>query len=252
MERSARDRYITIYGRIPVLEVLADPSIDVDKVVVARGGKGPQVNEIVAAAKARGVHVEWASPDRVTRISRNGRHDQGVVADITAPGLAELPEWLGTQPAGAPAALLVLDGVTNPGNVGMIIRAATAAGLTGVVLPRYGCADIGPLVLKASAGVAFRATILRTDTTKEALVALAGAGFRICGLSGTAPRSVYDGELPGRGAYVLGNESEGIGPGTAELITEWLSLPLANGVESLNVATAAAVLAYEIARRRLT
>jgi 23S rRNA (guanosine2251-2'-O)-methyltransferase len=232
---------------MPVKEALTDARLTIDKVVIAHGSRGPAVDELVQAASTRGVRVEWASPQRVTRISRNGRHDQGVVADVVAPGLAELGAWL---EAGGTGQLTVLDGVTNPSNVGMIVRAVTAAGMAGTVLPRFGSADMGPLVVKASAGTAFRATILRADTVEGALDALLDARFTVYGLRGRDGLRLYDTEVADRAALVLGNESEGVSPGAAARVSTWLSLPLAGGVESLNVATAAAVVAYELGRRR--
>jgi 23S rRNA (guanosine2251-2'-O)-methyltransferase len=247
VEPSPRRRFITVYGRIPVREALADERLMVDKVVIAHGARGGAVDEVVLAAQTRGVPVEWASPQRVTRISRNGRHDQGVVADVVAPGLAEIGAWLD---AGGSGQLVVLDGVTNPSNVGMIVRVVTAAGMAGTVLPRFGTADIGPLVVKASAGTAFRATILRADTVEAALDALVDARFTLYGLRGHDGLCLYDTEVADRAAFVVGNETEGVSPGAAARVSVWLSLPLSDGVESLNVATAAAVVAYELGRRR--
>jgi 23S rRNA (guanosine2251-2'-O)-methyltransferase len=232
---------------MPVREALADVRLTVDKVVIAHGSRGQSVDGLVAAAKARGVRVEWASPQRVTRISRNGRHDQGVVADVVAPGLAELGSWL---EGGGDGQLVVLDGVTNPSNVGMIVRAATAAGMAGTVLPRFGTADVGPLVVKASAGTAFLATILRADTVEAGLDALVDARFTVYGLQGHDGLCLYDTEVADRAAFVLGNETDGVSHGAAARVSAWLSLPLAGGVESLNVATAAAVVGYELVRRR--
>jgi len=247
-----RERGIVLYGRMPVLEALLDPRAAVARVVVARNARGESVERILAEARAHGVPVERTDPGRVTRISRNGRHDQGVVADVTAPGLAELEDWLATGPLGrsAPLGLLLLDGLTNPSNVGMIIRTAAGAGLDGVVLPRAGCPDIGPLVVKASAGVALSATVLRTDTAADAGRLLAAAGVTLVGLAAGAGGSIWEAELPDRAAFVLGNETTGVSAPVAELLTAWWSIPLAGGVDSLNVAAAAAVVAFELARRR--
>src|SRR5258708_20707506 len=188
--RSPRERFITIYGRMPVLEALSDPRVAVSQVFVSRQAKGDSIDEIIAAAARRGISVGRVSPERVTRISRNGRHDQGVVADVDAPGRLGLDLWIADHPAPATAALLVLDGVTNPANVGMIVRTATAAGLDGGVLPRAGSPEVGPLVIKASAGVAFRAAILSTRSAAEAVRRLAEAGFDVLGLrSDEAPDS---------------------------------------------------------------
>jgi 23S rRNA (guanosine2251-2'-O)-methyltransferase len=251
VESNPRRRFITIYGRMPVLEALADERVELDKVLVAHGARGQHVDDIVATARRRGLRVEWTSPARVTRISRNGRHDQGVVADVVAPGLAEVDDWLAGAGREGPAHLLLLDGLTNPANVGMIIRTATAAGLAGVVLPRFASADVGPLVVKASAGTVFRATVLRSDTSDDAAGVLSRAGFEICGMRGEDADSLFSVTTTERAVFVLGNETEGVSPAVARMVTQWVSLPLFGGVESLNVAAAAAVLAYELARRRL-
>ena len=99
--------------------------------------------------------------------------------------------------------MLVLDRVTNPANVGMVLRSATAAGLDGVLLPRRGAPAIDPLVVKASAGVAFRAPVLRASTAEDGCVALRDGGFTVLGLD-AAGESLMEAELPRRVALVLG------------------------------------------------
>jgi len=250
--RSPRDTFITVYGRKPVLEVLADPGLAVDKVLLAENAGDRSAGAIVRAAAERGVPVVREPAAFVTRLSGNGRHDQGVVADVRAAGLTSLDDALERRrpPSSAPAAMLVLDGVTNPANVGMVLRTATAAGVDGVVLPRRGTADLGPLVIKASAGVAFRAPILRATTVEHALEALQTAGFTLLGLDAGAPRTVFDAPFAERCAFVLGNESDGVTAGARAWIHDWVAIPMAGGVESLNVASAATVVAFELARRR--
>ena len=237
--------FLTVFGRMPVLEALEDPAVAVERVLVARTARGESVDAIVAAARARGVPLQKVAPEKVTRVSGNGRHDQGVVADVVAPGLAELGDWLAARPA-EPVALVVLDGVTNPANVGMVVRTVTAAGLDGVVLPRAGSPDVGPLVVKASAGVAFRATVLGCDTPAAAVAELRHAGVECLGLRSDEAPSLFDAPVPDRAAFVLGNETTGV----AVEVDGWRAIPMANGVESLNVAVAAGLVAYEVARRR--
>ena len=234
--------FIVVYGRMPVLEALRDQSIDVDRLLLARTARGDSVDELVAAARDRGLAVQRVAPEKVTRVSGNGRHDQGVVAEVRAPSLGELDGWLDAHDGG-PLALLVLDGLTNPSNVGMIIRTAVAAGVSGVVLPRAGSPDVGPLVVKASAGVAFRANVLQTPTAASAVASVRAAGIEVVGLA-AAGEPLFEADLPERAAYVLGNETFGI---TVE-VDRRLSIPMAGGVESLNVAVAAGLVAYEAVR----
>jgi 23S rRNA (guanosine2251-2'-O)-methyltransferase len=246
---SPRDRYLTIYGRRPVLAALRNPDLQVDRVHLAHNAEGTSATEIVEAAQDLGVEVVRASADRVKLLAGNGKHDQGVVADVVAPGMRALADWLEDPPPAAE--VLVLDGVRTPANVGMILRTATAAGLSGVVVPFSGVSEIGPLVIKASAGVAFTARVLRTRTAVEALTLLRQAKFRVYGLTGAAGTSLYDARFAGRAAFVLGNESDGLSAEVQRHVQVDLQIPMVGDVESLNVASAAAVLAFELLRRRL-
>jgi 23S rRNA (guanosine2251-2'-O)-methyltransferase len=178
----------------------------------------------------------------VSRLSRNGRQDQGVAADVVAPAMRPLSEFTPASTA------LVLDGITNPANVGMILRTATAAGIDAVVVPTAGVADLGPLVVKASAGVAFRAPIVRARTAAEGVAALRDEhGYRIYGVDPRGDRSLFDdAAFAARSAFVIGGEHEGYSVD----VDERVSIPLTSGVESLNAAVAAGVLCFELVRRR--
>ena len=248
---SPRDSFITVYGRKPVLEVLADRSLEVDKVVLATNARDRSAQDILAAAQARGITVLREPPERVTRFSGNGRHDQGVVADVRNVAMTLIDDWIAALPVSTSErrSVLVLDGVTNPANVGMVLRSATAAGIDGVVLPRRGTAEVGPLVIKASAGVAFRAPILRTPTVEHALEALQNAGFTLLALEMEAAQSIFEAEYPERTALVLGSETNGLTPEARAWIHDDVAIPMAGGVESLNVAAAATVVAFELTRR---
>lgn len=248
---------MTVYGRKPVLEALADPQLEVDKVILADTARGPAASEIQRAAKDAGVAVQRASAHRVKVLAGNGKQDQGVLADVVAPRMRPLEQALTDR--NPPAPLLVLDGITTPANVGMILRTATAAGVAGIVVPRKGVAALDPLVVKASAGVAFRAPVLRTGTALDAAEQLTDAGFAVYALGATdsapaggqrsAAEPLFDAELPARSAFVLGGETEGIDPDVAAYVASRLSIPMPGDVESLNVSAAAAVLCFELVRR---
>ncbi|MGH3516924.1 MAG: TrmH family RNA methyltransferase [Haloechinothrix sp.] len=245
---SPKDRFLTVYGKKPVLEVLADPGLNVDKVILADTARGLAATEIKRAAKARGVRVQTASAHRVKVLAGNGKQDQGVLADVVAPRMRPLADALSSRHR--PGRLLLLDGITTPANVGMILRTATAAGVDGVVVPRKGVASLDPLVVKASAGVAFRAPVLRCATAAEAAAALVGAGYPLFALSASATTSLFRADLPANAAFVLGGETSGVSGAVLDLVTDWLSIPMPGDVESLNVSAAAAVLCFELVRRR--
>jgi 23S rRNA (guanosine2251-2'-O)-methyltransferase len=211
-------------------------------VLVSDAARGREIDEIVRLTHARGIDAARVSTRDVTRLSRNGRQDQGVAADVVAPGMRPLSDF---EPG--PVAL-ILDGITNPANVGMILRTATAAGIDAIVVPTAGVADLGPLVIKASAGVAFRAPIVRARTAEEAVSALREThGYRIYGVDPRGDRSLYDERgFAARSAFVIGGEHEGYSVD----VDERVSIPLSGGVDSLNAAVAAGVLCFELVRRR--
>ncbi|HRC18720.1 MAG TPA: RNA methyltransferase [Phycicoccus elongatus] len=243
---SPKDRFVTIYGRNPVLEALGDTDLVVDKVLLADTAHGPHISEIRSAARARGVPVQVVGAERVKKIAGNGKQDQGVCADVVAPRMRPLDLALA---AGLHGPVLVLDGITTPANVGMILRTATAAGFAGIVVPRRGVASIDPLVVKASAGVAFKAPILKVATTVDAVSALAAHGYRIAGLDAQGTTDLFSADLPRDTAYVMGGETAGLGAEVSELVDTWVSIPMAGDVESLNVSAAAAVLCFDVVRR---
>jgi 23S rRNA (guanosine2251-2'-O)-methyltransferase len=245
-EISPKDRFITVYGRNPVQEVLSDDDLEVDKVVIAEGARGAGISEIRQLARRRGLTLQSASAERVKKLAGNGRQDQGVFADVVAPRMLPLDVALAERSL---RTVLVLDGITTPANVGMILRTATAAGVDGIVVPRRGVASIDPLVVKASAGVAFRAPIVKAATAAGAVADLRDAGFHVVGLDARGDDDLFAAHLPEPVAFVLGSETAGVGPEVAALVDTWVSIPMASGVESLNVSAAAAVVCFELVRR---
>ncbi|ASR37908.1 RNA methyltransferase [Prauserella marina] len=246
---SPKDRFLTVYGRKPVLEALTDPELNVDKVILADVARGSSVAEIERAARSAGVPVQRASAHRVKVLAGNGKQDQGVLADVVAPRMRPLAAALAAKRP--PARVLVLDGITTSANVGMILRSATAAGIPGIVVPRRGVAALDPLVVKASAGVAFRAPVLRCATARDAVEQLTESGYSVYALGSGSQGTLFDLELPSRAAFVLGGETDGVGADVAELVESWVSIPMPGDVESLNVSAAAAVLCFELVRRGL-
>jgi 23S rRNA (guanosine2251-2'-O)-methyltransferase len=248
--RSPRERYLTVFGRIPVLEVLTDDSLEVAQVFIATDVTASLTREITSLAESRGVEVQRVGRDRVTRISGSGKQHQGVAADVVAPKRSSLDDWLRHTAASTDVICLVLDDITTPANVGMIIRSAAGAGVDGIVVPTRGVADLGPLVIKASAGVAFRAPLLRVRTSLEAVQLLVEAGFSVVVLDANGAEDLWNAPFGPRTALVLGGEHAGVSEEVLQLASSSVRIPMAPGIESLNVAAAAAIVCFEISRRR--
>jgi len=235
---------LTIYGRKPVLEALADTSLAVTTLHVADSNQsGGIMANIVTLASRRGVEIRDHSRDTLARISRNKKQDQGVALDVSCPRFATIDQFL-HRAGDKQLRLLALDGITNPQNVGMIIRSAVAGGIDGIIYPRRGVAALGPLVIKASAGTVFRAPICVCDTLTTPLNDLKAAGFDIATLEGIANDSLFDYQARAGTVFVLGGETEGVSVASQSIASIRLRIPMARGVESLNVAVAASLIAY--------
>lgn len=244
-----RDQFLTIYGRKPVLEILENESLDIAKVFIARKAKADIIKNIIAACQRRGIEVLRLEAEEVSRMSKHPKQDQGVAADIHTPQMDDALQFL-EENKGKNLQLIALDGITTPGNVGMIIRSCTALGIDGIILPRKGSAKLNSLVIKASAGVVFKSRILKCERLTPVLKKAKEIGFSVYGLSGEKGKNIYTEEFEAQSLFVLGNETEGVSPQTEALTNKHLFIPMANGVESLNVACAATVVASEVMRRK--
>ncbi len=238
------DQVITVYGRKPALEALQDDTLTCYRLHLADSNKpAPILDEMRALADQRDVEIVTHSKKELSRISRKGSQDQGVAVDVHCPGFSSLEDFL-DRDTGSPARLLAADGITNPQNAGMLVRSAVAGGISGILWPREGNAALGPLAVKASAGTLFRAPLVRCRELADALRACQEKGYQVCVLDAAAKQSLFDEAPSERVIYVLGNETSGPSDAVTTLADERRMIPMQNGVESLNVAVTAALIAY--------
>ncbi len=243
-----RDQFLTVYGRKPVLEILENDDLSVDKVFIARKAKADIIRNIIKACEKRSIEIHRVEAEQVSRISKHPKQDQGVAADIVTPKMDDAVRFLDLH-QNENLKLIALDGITTPANVGMIIRSCTALGIDGIIMPRKGNAKLDSFVIKASAGVVFKSTILKCERLTPVLKKARDYGFTIYGMSGEKGSNIYTQEFDKKSIFILGNESTGVSPQTEELTDKHLYIPMANEVESLNVACAATKVASEIMRR---
>ena len=239
------DRLLTIYGRKPVLEAIENPEIPCFRLHLADTNKpGGIIKQIITLAEKRGVEIVYHSRQELSRISRNSKQDQGVAADLECPNHQILDDFLANPPQ-ENFRLIALDGITNPQNLGMIIRSVTASPCHGILLPKKGTAAISPLVIKASAGTLFKSTLIHCESLEQALPKLKKVGAICCTLSSHSKQTLAEFKVKTPVVYILGNETEGVSNEVSKLCTEHIRIPMNNGVESLNVAVTAALLAFQ-------
>jgi 23S rRNA (guanosine2251-2'-O)-methyltransferase len=209
------------------------------------------VAEIAELADAQHVPVRWVPRGRLDAAARTDA-PQGVLAfaaPVPEAALDQLARVRGEH--GRVPFLLVLDGVTDPHNLGALLRSAESAGATGVVVPRHRAAHITPTVAKAAAGAIEYLPIALVPGVPAALASLADAGVWTVGLDAQATTRLWDLELATEPvALVLGSEGKGLSRLAAARCDVLVAIPQAGHTESLNVAAAGALACFEVARRR--
>jgi len=233
------EKVITLYGRNVVIEVLQDSNIEVHKLHMASSNKTDgAIKTILALAKTRDIEITYHEKNSLSRISKNAKQDQGVAIDIISNSYQNAREIKKLDHF----RLIALDGIQNPQNLGMIIRSCAAGNVDGIVLPKKSSAKISPLVVKASAGTLFRLPIYFCNSLDEVLRDLQDT--KIYSLSSHAKNSMYDVKESKKSIFVLGNESDGVSSEVEKLCNDAISIPMQRGVESLNVAVTASLIAF--------
>ena len=230
----------TIHGIRPVIEALRGGRRRVFEVLDAVGAK-----EVRAEAKKRGVPVKKVSREEVEKVSRGGVH-QGVAAWVEPYPYSGLEEILGVSDP----LILVLDGVTDPRNLGAVLRVADGAGAGGVVIPRDRSVGVTAAAVKASAGASEHVRVARETNLRRALDRMKEAGVWAYAAEGKGGVPHTELDLSGPVALVLGSEGKGIRRLVREGCDGSVTVLMGGAVNSLNVSVAAAVLAFEARRQR--
>jgi 23S rRNA (guanosine2251-2'-O)-methyltransferase len=236
-----------VFGIHPVLEALQAGRRTVTRVVIAASRHDARMRQIVEAGRKAGVPVQF-QPDRAVDRLAGGEAHQGVVAFMAGAAYADAEGLLAS--AGPRTLFVVLDGVEDPRNLGAVIRTAAAAGADGLFLPERGAAGLTPVAVKASAGLAERLPVARVTNIVALLKSMKEKNIWVAGVDqeGATPWTSFDLTVPL--ALVLGGEGRGLRRLARETCDVVLSVPLAAGVESLNLAVAAGVVLFEAVRQR--
>jgi len=251
-EDSARGRErAELVGLHPVREALRARRREFQRLRVLRGLSRPELPEILAAARELELPVEEVSAEQLgPQVGPDaGQHGLSLLAGpLPELGLKEL-----AAAGGSPRTLVALDGVEDPQNLGAIARVAEASGAAGLLLTQRRCAPLSAAVSRASAGAIEWLPVARVVNLRRALDELKQLGFWVFGCDPQAGEAIFslpDRVVAGNRVVLLGAEGRGLRRGVGEAVDHSVRIPMAGQVASLNVATAAAVVLFELARRQ--
>lgn len=240
-----------VYGLHAVQGLLEQRVGDIESLMIQQGRQDKRLQQLVVQAQSAGLRPQVVPKDKLDALAGGGRH-QGVLAQVTERESAysekQLPELLATLPA--PGLVLVLDGVTDPHNLGACLRSADAAGVSLVIAPKDKSASLNATVRKVACGAAETVPFVAVTNLARTLKQLQEAGVWLVGLAGEADQSLYDIDLSGPVAIVMGAEGAGLRRLTRENCDYLARLPMAGAVSSLNVSVATGVALFEVVRQR--
>ncbi|MBR4545229.1 MAG: 23S rRNA (guanosine(2251)-2'-O)-methyltransferase RlmB [Oscillibacter sp.] len=238
-----------IEGRNAVTEALR-AGVPVDKVWLLRGEDSAPLRRIAASARAAGAVVADADRRKLDSMSVTGAH-QGVIASVAAQRYAEVAELLQVaEERGEKPLLVVCDEISDPHNLGAIIRTAECAGAHGVIIPKRRSAGLTAVVAKASAGAVAHLPVARVPNIPALLKDLKKRGLWIYGADASGSASLYETDWTGAAAIVIGSEGAGMTRLAAEQCDFMVKIPMKGHINSLNASAACAVLLYEAMRQR--
>ena len=236
-----------LVGRNPIREALKSGR-RVEKLLVAQGDLSGAARDIIRMAREAGAVVQQVDRSRLDQIYPA---HQGMLAFVAAVEYKTIDDMFAlARERGEDPFLVLLDGVTDPHNVGAIIRSAECAGAHGVILPERRAAGLGPAAAKAAAGALSYMPIAREKNLNRTIDELKARGVWVIGTAMDGENAMTA-DLTGPVALVIGSEGEGISRLTLEKCDRTLTLPMKGSIESLNASVAAGVLMYEVLRARM-
>ena len=241
------DKSLQIFGIRAIQEALENEQT-LDKVWIQQGIKSPLLRQLEQALRNKGVTISFVPKEKFNS-SRHENH-QGVMARISPVATHSLEDILDMGFGNEPPFLLLLDHITDPHNLGAILRTAAATGVHCVVLPDSGSAPLNGTTVKTSAGAIFEVPIAKVNHLKDAVFLLQAHDIPLVGLDEKATDIAYKTDLSGPIAMVMGSEEKGIHPSLLKLLNTCVQLPMVSKVASLNVSVATGLILYEAIRQR--
>ena len=237
-----------IFGRGPVAEALKSDRA-IDKLLIKSGAYTGALVPIIDMAKKKGIVIQQTEMSKLEKLSDGGNH-QGVIAMVSAYNYVTVKDILDrARQRGESPFVIICDKITDPHNLGAIIRTANCAGASGVIIPKRGSAGVNSVVMKTSAGAAEYTPVAKVTNISAAIEELQREGLWITAADMDG-QDMYDIDFTGAIGIVVGSEGSGISRLVREKCDFTASVPMKGEINSLNASVAAGILMYEALRQR--
>ena len=248
--RPSSDSREVLYGFHPVMEALIARRRTIYQLMVDRADLSDRQTKLAELAEKRQIALKTLTAQQLGAACGSDQH-QGVAAMVSALPLEDLERLIGRADQGqGPCLLMLLDSIVDPNNLGAIVRSAHCVGADGLVIPKDRAVGATPAVSKASAGALEHTRLCRVTNLANTIQWLKKQGVWVAGLAMQAKQSVFEADLKGSLALVVGGEEKGLRPLVRQHCDYLISIPLRGRVDSLNASAAAAVVLYEAFRQR--
>ena len=237
-----------IYGVRAIIECI-EAKQSIDKVWLLKGVSNPLFKKLEHFLREGNISHSYVPKERLDRF--NEKNHQGAVAAISPIDFVTVERMIekALEESKTPLFLL-LDHITDTRNLGAIIRSASATGVAGIILPQTGSARITSDTIKTSAGAIFSVPLAKVEHLKDAIYQLHANDIKTIGITEKTEKTIYEKELVGPVALIMGSEEKGITRGTLAILDETAKLPMVGAIESLNVSVACGTVLYEVVRQR--
>lgn len=237
-----------IEGRNPVAEALKSGR-NIDKLYIKKGQNQGSIIPIIAMAKKKGIQITEVDSHKLDSMSETGAH-QGVIALCAVAEYKTVEDILNVaKEKGEPPFIVILDRVTDPRNLGSVIRTANCAGVHGVIISKHDSVGLTSVCAKASAGAVEYTPVARVNNLAKTIDELKKQNIWVTGADASGERDLYESDLKGAVAIVIGSEGEGISRLVLDKCDFKVKIPMKGNVNSLNASVAAALFIYEAARQ---
>lgn len=238
-----------IEGRNPVIEAIKNDR-EIDKIMIANGAKEGSIKKITAMAKEKNIIIQYVDRNKLDEISTSHSH-QGVIANVSEYKYFELDDLIqNAKDKGEDPFFIILDEITDPHNLGSIIRTADAVGAHGVIIPKRRSVHITPTVAKASAGAVEYVPVCKVTNIVNTIKTLKEHGLWIAAADMDG-QTFYEQNLTGPIGLVIGSEGFGISRLVKKNCDYIVKMPMVGNVTSLNASVAGSIILYEIFKQRI-